>query len=220
MHSQCGRCGNDCPEGARFCARCGESLIAPSMVANATVPSVMGTTTAAPPVSKPPPPSLIQISFPASARTDLRVIESCYTPDQLVTAPNGMRLGAWLIDMVLICLTLGIGWLVWFCVTSRTSQTPAKRMFHLYIIRADGTRAGAGYTQVREIVLKGVFGIVGVFTIGTVPAIAAAWCLWDSEQQCLWDKLGRTFVAQSPSGFVPMSAKELRTQGASPLTLS
>ncbi|HEY8490725.1 MAG TPA: RDD family protein, partial [Dehalococcoidia bacterium] len=139
------------------------------------------------------------------------VVESYYPPDQLVTAGPGRRLGAYLLEIVISLLTLFIGWFVWFCIVAPRGQTPGKQLLGLYIMRADGTRAGGGYTWLREVLVKGVlFG--GIISTIFFPAwlVSAAWCLWDKDRQCLWDKVTETYVAWSPQGYRPSTADELR----------
>lgn len=81
-------------------------------------------------------------------------------------------------------------------------------------MRADGTRAGGGYTWLREVLVKGVlFG--GIISTIFFPAwlVSAARCLWDKDRQCLWDKVTETYVAWSPQGYRPSTADELRRAG-------
>lgn len=137
-----------------------------------------------------------------------RMIEAFYSPDQLVTASAGRRLGAAVLDVFLFCITLCIGWFVWFCIAARNGQTPGKQLLGMYVLRDDGTRAGGWYIWLRELIVKGAFSIASAFTVGLVWLIAAAWCLWDKDVQCLWDKLGSTYVAHSPRGFKPVTRKE------------
>ena len=60
----------------------------------------------------------------------------------------------------------------------------------MYIMREDGSRGGGGYTWLREFVVKGLlFGVIAALTVYIAWVVSAAWCLWDSERQCLWDKV-------------------------------
>jgi uncharacterized RDD family membrane protein YckC len=143
------------------------------------------------------------------------LIESRYPPDQLVTASAGRRLGAYLLDLLIFTLTLFVGWLIWFAIVAPRGQSPGKQLVGLYIIRNDGTRAGGGFTWVREFLVKHVlFGVV-ISSIGFGIAwfVSALWLLWDSERQCLWDKVTETHIAYSPLGFRPLTADELSRAG-------
>ena len=139
-----------------------------------------------------------------------RLIESVYPGDQLVTASAGRRLGAAALDLTFMFVTLFIGWFVWFCIVARNGQTPGKQLLGMYVLRDDGTRASGWYMWLREALIKGIFGFAAFFTIGLVPLLAAAWCLWDNDTQCLWDKIGSTHVGYSPYGFKPLTRNEQR----------
>jgi uncharacterized RDD family membrane protein YckC len=146
-----------------------------------------------------------------------RFIESVYRPDQLATASPGRRLGAYALDVVLLCVTLLIGWLIWFCFTATRGQTPGMQLLNMYVLRRDGTRAGGWYMWLREFIIKDLlFTIVNLMTGGIGWLIAAAFCLWDRDRQCLWDKIGSTYVAYSPHRYVPATARELREAAQQP----
>jgi len=141
-------------------------------------------------------------------------IESYYTRDKLVTASPARRLGGYLLDVTFSILTLGIGWFIWFCIVAPRGQTPGKQLVGLYIMKEDGTRAGGGYTWLREFVIKGLlFGVVAAITLYVLWILAALWCIWDRERQCLWDKVGNTYVAWSPLGYRPPTASDLFIAG-------
>ena len=87
-----------------------------------------------------------------------RRIESFYPPEELETATPGRRLGGFALDVlffvVLAILTLTIGWWIWFAIVARNGQSPGKQLLGMYIMCEDGSRAGGGYTWLREIVVK------------------------------------------------------------------
>ena len=153
-----------------------------------------------------------------------RLIESCYAPEQLQTATQGRRLAGYAVDSVIALASLGVGWLIWFLLVAPRGQSPGKQLLGMYVMRADGSRAGGGYTWVRELVVKGLlfssaFAILGAITGGwgqVLWVIPALWCVWDNERQCLWDKVASTYVAHSPNGFRPLTAKDMSTQGEQP----
>lgn len=89
-----------------------------------------------------------------SAGREPLLIEQHYRPDVLRTASIGRRAGAYAIDHVLLTVTFGIGWLIWFAIVAPRGQTPGKQVLSLYIMRDDGTRAGGGYTWLREYLVK------------------------------------------------------------------
>lgn len=142
---------------------------------------------------------------------EARLIESFYAPDQIVTAGAGRRLAGYVLDVVLQAVTLYIGWLIGAAIVAARGQTPGKQLLSMYVIREDGTRAGGAFTFfVREVVIKGIlFTIVATITLGVGWLLAALWCLWDRNRQCLWDKVGDTYVAYSSRGFRPLTADEM-----------
>lgn len=161
------------------------------------------------------------------ATQPMRRIEAFYPPEQLVTATQGRRLGGWVLDLLVVVATFGVGWLIWFLIVAQRGQTPGKQMLGMYIMREDGSRAGGWYTILREIVVKTLFSIVisvisgvtnGLGTLLWLPA--ALWCTWDHERQCLWDKVANTYIAHSPGGYRPPTAAELRMQGEEPPAVS
>ncbi len=151
-------------------------------------------------------------------------IESCYAPDQLQTATQGRRLAGYVVDSIIVLLTFGFGWLVWLLLVAPRGQSPGKQLLGMYIVRADGTRAGGAYTWVRELIVKvllfgGVFAVLGAATGGfgqLLWVVPALWCVWDAQRQCLWDKVASTYIAHSPQGFRPFTANEMRVRGEQP----
>ena len=91
------------------------------------------------------------------------LIEQHYAPNVLRTATVGRRAGGYAIDYVVQIGTLGIGWLIWFAIVAPRGQSPGKQILGLYIMRDDATRAGGGYTWLREYLVKGllVLGLLG-----------------------------------------------------------
>ena len=143
-------------------------------------------------------------------------------PD-LELASQGRRLGAYVLDLVLSIVTLGIGWLIWLLVVGRRGQNPAKQILGVHVVRADGSRAGLGLMLLREIVAKwAVFAVisyvlslanadVGSLVSAVAFAVAALWCTWDANRQCLWDKALKTYVVRegdAPAGMRVTSQTE------------
>jgi hypothetical protein len=65
------------------------------------------------------------------------------------------------------------------------------------VIRSD-TQAVVGWGRMglREVICKGVIGLVaGITVIGTVLYL---WLLWDDQNQELWDKMATTLVVDDP----------------------
>jgi len=88
-------------------------------------------------------------------------------------------------------------------------------------MKGNATRAGGGYTWFREFIIKFiVVALLDVPTFGFFTLVGALWCLWDRDNQCLWDKLASTYVAYSPNGFRPRTDRELAAAGHAPPTIN
>jgi uncharacterized RDD family membrane protein YckC len=88
-------------------------------------------------------------------------------PAARLVSPGG-RLGAALLDGLLIVVTLGIGWAVWALISWASGQTPGKQLLHQVV--ADGRTGqpfGWGGMFVREFLVRGLlFGVANMLTAG------------------------------------------------------
>ena len=146
------------------------------------------------------------------------VYEAEHVGPELELAGQGRRLAAYVLDIVLFTITLGIGWLIWLLVVGGRGQNPAKQLLGIHVVRGDGNRAGLGWMLLREIVLKwalfsvlsavlGLAGGWGAFVALAAFAVAALWCAWDTNRQCLWDKvIGTWVVSTGGQGGAPAAA--------------
>ena len=102
------------------------------------------------------------------------------------------RLGAYLLEGLLVAVTLGIGWLIWAATIGGTGQTPAKRLLKQRVINAATMRpAGLGKMFWGRGFLGGlVAGFAIVFTLGVLLFMP----FWDKRNQNIWDKVSNTYV--------------------------
>ena len=142
-------------------------------------------------------------------------------PVSAALAGPGRRLGGFVLDVVLFCITLGIGWLIWFLIVANRGQSPAKLLLNMRVVREDGSAAGMGRMLIRALAVHVVAFIVVLalmisaaiappavmFALSALSAlpplvfiVAALWCVWDSKRQCLWDKIVRTRVVHAQAG--------------------
>ena len=107
-------------------------------------------------------------------------------PYTLVTA--GGRLGARILDVVLIMVTLGIGWLIWALITWANGQTPGKALLgHVVADARTGEPFGWGRMCVREFLVKGLlFGLLSMVTCG-LSALVDCLMVLRSDQRTLHD---------------------------------
>lgn len=103
----------------------------------------------------------------------------------------GKRLGAAILEGVLVIFTLGLGWLVWSLVVWSKGQTPAKSLLGMRCVNTGTGRTATWGTMVlREIVGK---VILGSFTFG-LSSIVGCFMVLGSTHQGLWDKVATTAV--------------------------
>jgi uncharacterized RDD family membrane protein YckC len=92
------------------------------------------------------------------------------------------RLGALVLDAVLMSLTLGIGWLIWSFVVWGNGQTPAKQILKIRVYNAETGRVVSwGHMALREALLgwwfglSFAFGILSLLTFGLGGLAFVAW---------------------------------------------
>ena len=130
-------------------------------------------------------------------------------------ASRGQRLSGHLFELVLFALTLGIGWIFWFVNTAQNGQSPAKRLLGMRVVDAQGQPASLVRMIARDVWLKVLLfvlldllllsmevegGINLAFAGVAAWLVAAAWCAWDGQRQCLWDKVAGTRVEVASQG--------------------
>ena len=97
-------------------------------------------------------------------------------------------------EVGLIIVTLWLGWTIWLIIAMGHGQTPAKQVLGIRAATPDGRPAGWGRTFSREVLAKGVIGLLGLVTFGILTIVGLLWALWDSDNQTLYDKLAGTIV--------------------------
>jgi uncharacterized RDD family membrane protein YckC len=108
---------------------------------------------------------------------------------------NGRRFGAFLLDGVLFVVTLGIGWIIWSLArTWAKGQSPGKSLLGLQVVKPDtGETAAWGTMFVREVVGKGILGLIPFYTL-----VSAVLILVNDSREGLWDKVAKTVVVEKP----------------------
>lgn len=106
-----------------------------------------------------------------------------------VMASRLSRLGAWIVNALIMIFTLFIGWVIWWFIVAPRGQNPGKAVVGLRVIRTDGRAVDTGWMFVR-----GLLGIV----LGFIPLyLDNLWLLWDRDAQTLHDKLAGTVVVKA-----------------------
>jgi uncharacterized RDD family membrane protein YckC len=82
------------------------------------------------------------------------------------------RLGAIALDIALMTITLGIGWLIWSFIVWGEGQTPAKKILKLRTINfTNGLPATWGHMGIREALVPTTVSIASALT-GGIASIA------------------------------------------------
>ena len=168
--SFCPNCGATLAEGAAFCASCGAAVAAAAQ----PLPGVVWPD----PVSAPSPSG---VTLPAG----------------VALSSAGRRLGAWALDLLLLIVTLFIGWLIWSLIVWGRGQSPGKQLLHMRVVYLQtGAHVSWARMAFREVICKGVIGIVAGLTL--IGYVLYFWLLWDDKRQELWDKMADTIVVDDP----------------------
>ncbi|HEY8766864.1 MAG TPA: RDD family protein [Dehalococcoidia bacterium] len=94
-----------------------------------------------------------------------------------------------IVNVLLVFVTLGIGWIIWWFIVAPKGQNPGKALVGLRVIKTDGLAMNTGSMFVR--------GLIG-FVCGFIPLyLDDLWILWDRDAQTLHDKLADTVVVKA-----------------------
>jgi len=111
------------------------------------------------------------------------------------------RLGAYLLDVVLIIVTLVVGWLVWTLVVWSKGQTPGQQICGQRVVMKDtGEAAGWGRMCLRDLVIRGLaIGLLSEVTLG-IFGLVAALMIFSTYHETMWDKWAGTLVVDDRDG--------------------
>jgi uncharacterized RDD family membrane protein YckC len=151
-----------------------------------------------PPPPPPPPGGGVPYAAP------YQPAQNTPLPPGVAVSSVGKRFGAYLLEILLVIVTLIIGWLIWSLVVWGKSTSPGKQLLKMKVVKKDsGLRASWGTMALRELVGKWL--IVSI-VIGSICGIAALvldfMLLWDKDRQQLWDKIAGTIVVDDPNGVI------------------
>lgn len=162
----------------------------------------------APPLPPPPPGSVPGVPMPGSRSG---------TPDPLsMLASKGRRFGAYLLEIPLALVTLGIGYLIWMLVVWARGQTPAKQLLKMRVVRLEERRAAHwGWMALRNFLLGTLIGIPLELIF---PGLSILWLLANaiallvsSRNQALWDMIVKTVVVHDPDNHFDRSRRQSQT---------
>ncbi|MEV7324888.1 RDD family protein [Streptomyces sp. NPDC093970] len=110
----------------------------------------------------------------------------------------GLRFGAYLLNILLMIVTLGIGWLIWAMVTwSTDAANPGQKLLGLTLVKKDtGARLTWGDMFVRNFLLGGlVMGFLSGITL-TIIVWVDLFKVLGSEKQSLVDSMAGSVVVR------------------------
>jgi len=129
--------------------------------------------------------------------TALSSNQTATLPQSVSVANPGLRFGSYLLESLLIIVTLGVGWLIWASMIASTGQTPAKRLLKLRVIDAN-TLKPVGFGKMFWV--RGLLcGIVAQLAIVCTLGILLFMPFWDKRNQNIWDKVSGTYVVSDPN---------------------
>lgn len=117
-------------------------------------------------------------------------------PSGVAVASPWLRLGAYLVEAILVTVTFGIGWLIWAATIAGTGQTPAKRLLKMRVISAR-TRQPVGFGNM--LFMRGLLaGLVATIAVPLTLGVILLMPFWDRRNQNIWDKVSSTYVVTDP----------------------
>lgn len=105
----------------------------------------------------------------------------------------GKRFGAFLLEIPLAIVTLGIGWIIWDLIAWKDGQSPAKKVLHMRILNAQtGQPLTWGESFVRNFLCYGLIGAIPL--LGLLYRIVGACYVFNPDRRALWDRMVNTVV--------------------------
>jgi uncharacterized RDD family membrane protein YckC len=124
-------------------------------------------------------------------------VAGAYRVAGLQVSSAGRRFGAYLLDYLLIVVTIGIGWLIWSMFTWKNGQSPAKSLMKMRAVKVEGeTTATWGTMFMREFIGK---GLLNAITFGIV-ALISIFGILGASRRAVWDKVAGTIIVDDPEG--------------------
>lgn len=123
----------------------------------------------------------------------------------LPVAGVGIRFGAMILETVLVIVTLGIGWFIWWLILLGQGLTPARQILRLRVIDINTkVPVSPGQVFVRGFVVYALaFGLgVGIlnliiFGVGWLFNLVSALLMFRDSRQTLWDQITSTTIGRA-----------------------
>ena len=145
----------------------------------------------------PPPPSLPNYPAWQGGNVAPEIPGVPPLPPGVTLATPGRRIGAYFLGLVLLVVTLVIGYVVWGLIVWPRGTTPALSVLKMRCVKArTGTNATFGTMALREIVGRLAEGVLGWIT----ELVSVVLFLARADHRCLHDLIGGTVVVYDPEG--------------------
>jgi hypothetical protein len=120
---------------------------------------------------------------------------SPFPASQVRLVPAGARFGAFLLDVLLALVTLGIGYFIWSLVTWADGQTPAKKMLgHVVADPVTGVPFDWGRMALRQFVIEGLLGgLLSTISVGIYFWVDSL-MIFGEGQRTLHDRMANSVV--------------------------
>lgn len=117
-------------------------------------------------------------------------------PNGTALASVGRRIGAYFLSIVLVIVTLGIGYVIWGAIIWGRGQTPTYQVLRMRCWRPEtGRVAGWWWMALREIIGRFVEGILSIIT----EFVSFILFLATKERRTLHDMVAGTVVLYDPN---------------------
>lgn len=121
----------------------------------------------------------------------------------LPISSTGRRVTAYLLDVVLAIVTLGIGWIIWSIIVWGKGTSPGKSLMKMKCVNVEtGQLCGYNEMVMREIVGKWLLATI-TFSITTIVGIVQLFTA--DDRRVLWDKIGKTVVVDDENNVLTAS---------------
>lgn len=112
-------------------------------------------------------------------------------------ASPAVRLGSYILELLLVVVTLGIGWIIWSLIVWGKGTTPGHQVLKLYVVDAkSGQTATWGHVALREFVIKGLVGSIATFVTFGIYFIIDSLFVIREDRKTLHDLMSSTSVVQ------------------------
>jgi uncharacterized RDD family membrane protein YckC len=117
-------------------------------------------------------------------------------PEGTELASVGRRIGQYFMDLLLMIVTLAIGYLVWMLIVWGRGQTPGMQVLHMRCLRPqDGRVAHWGWMCLRQL----VGGFVEGLFFGIVFLVSSIMMITSRDRKAIHDHIAGTVVLYDPN---------------------